>query len=409
MIGTKKIVVSLLLEGNKHEVGELVLSNGKIYFKYLADYLRTGFNLSPFKLPFTGEIVSADKEPFDGLFGVFNDSLPDGWGRLLLDRSLTAKGINIAEITPLDRLAFVGSTGMGALVYEPEIEQEKNTGNLPELDILAKEMDLVLQGTSSEIIEELFLLGGSSGGARPKIFVGYNPQTEDLVHGTNDIPEAYEDWLIKFPSSADNPEIAAIEYAYHQMALLAGINMSECKLFKGKSGKVYFGTKRFDREAGKRLHIHTASGIMHDNFKMSSMDYGHLMDCAFRLEKHVKAYEKVFRLAAFNVYAHNQDDHSKNFSFLMNAKGEWQFAPAYDLTFSYTGYGFHSTMVAGESQNPGRNDLMKLAGHFGVKNAGTIIEEVQEAIRGWKTIAKECEVSKINIQNIQKTQDKLID
>ncbi len=409
MTGARKIFVSLSLEGNKYEVGELVLSNGKIYFKYRTDYLRNGFNLSPIKLPFTTEIVSADREPFNGLFGVFNDSLPDGWGRLLLDRSLSAKGINIAEITPLDRLAFVGSTGMGALVYEPGIEQGENSGTIPELDVLAQEMNQVLQGTSSEIIEELFLLGGSSGGARPKIFVGYNPHTEDLVHGTNNLPESYEDWLIKFPSSSDNPEIASIEYAYHQMALKAGITMSECRLFKGRSEKVYFGTKRFDREDGKRLHTHTASGIMHDNFRTSTMDYGHLMDCAFRLEKHVKAYEKVFRLAAFNVYAHNQDDHSKNFSFLMNAKGEWKFAPAYDLTFSYTGYGFHSTTVAGESQNPGRKDLMKLADHFGLKNAGTIIEEVQDAIRGWKTIAKECGVSKINIQNIQKTLDKLID
>lgn len=409
MIGTRKIIVSLLLERNKYEVGELVLSNGKIYFKYRADYLRNGFNLSPLKLSFTGEIVSADREPFDGLFGVFNDSLPDGWGRLLLDRSLTAKGINIADITPLDRLAFVGSTGMGALVYEPEIEQDKNTGKLPGLDILAKEMIHVLQGTSSEIIEELFLLGGSSGGTRPKIFVGYNPHTEDMVNGTNNIPEGYEDWLVKFPSSSDNPEIATIEYAYHQMALQAGITMSKCRLFKGRSGKVYFGTKRFDREAGKRLHIQTASGIMHDNFRMSTMDYGHLMDCAFRLEKHVKAYEKVFRLAAFNVYAHNQDDHSKNFSFLMNAKGEWLFAPAYDLTFSYTGYGFHSTMIAGESQNPGRKDLMKLADHFGVRNAATIIEEVQEAIHSWKTVARDSGVSKMNIQNIQKALDKLSD
>ena len=144
------------------------------------------------------------------------------------------------------------------------------------------------------------------------------------------------------------------------MAVTAGIEMSECKLFKGKSGQHYFGTKRFDRINNRRIHVHTASGLMHDNFRASTMDYGHLMDYAFLLEKHVKAYEKVFRLAAFNVFAHNLDDHSKNFSFLMNNKGEWQFAPAYDLTYSYSSYGFHSTMVAGESQNPGAKHLMKL-------------------------------------------------
>ncbi|MCY1721680.1 type II toxin-antitoxin system HipA family toxin [Prolixibacteraceae bacterium Z1-6] len=409
MPAIKKITVSLLLEGDIAEVGELVLSDSKIYFRYNADFLKNGLNLSPIKLPFTNDILSADKEPFDGLFGVFNDSLPDGWGRLLLDRSLASKGIDIARITPLDRLAFVGSTGMGALTYKPEIEPAEDTGLIPELDILAYEMNQILQGTSSDIIEELFILGGSSGGARPKVFVGYNPHSNELTHGFNNLPDGYEDWIIKFPSSSDNPEIARIEFAYHKMALQAGIRMSKCRLFEGRSGRVYFGTKRFDRDSGKRLHTHTASGLMHDNFRMSTMDYGHLMDCAFRLEKHVNAYEKVFRLAAFNVYSHNRDDHSKNFSFLMNAKGEWQFATAYDLTFSNSAYGFHSTMIAGESRNPGRKDLLKLADHFGLKKADLIIEEVQYAINQWPSIAKECGISKNNIQNIQNVLNKIID
>ncbi len=407
MIGIKKISVSILLEGNQIEVGELVLSNGKIYFKYHPGYLSNGFDLSPIKLPFMGDIVSADREPFEGLFGVFNDSLPDGWGRLLFDRSLSSKGIDIARITPLDRLAYVGTTGMGALIYKPEFEPDKSIGAIPELDTLATEMNRVLQGTSSDVLEELFVLGRSSGGARPKIFTGYNPLTGDLIHGTDDIPEGYEEWIIKFPSSSDNIEIANIEYAYHKMALLAGIEMSECHLFKGKSGKEYFGTLRFDRNKGKRLHVHTASGIIHDNFKISTMDYGHLMDCAFRLEKHIKAYEKIFRLAVFNVYSHNRDDHSKNFSFLMDSKGNWQFAPAYDLTFSSSSYGFHSTMIAGESQNPGRKELLKLATHFGLKNAAQIIEEVQEAVSQWEAIAGECGVFKENRQGIQKVLDKL--
>jgi serine/threonine-protein kinase HipA len=409
MIGTEKITVSLSLEGQDFDVGELVLSNRKIYFKYNPGFLDKGLNLSPIRLPYTNNIVSAEYEPFEGLFGVFNDSIPDGWGRLLLDRTLTSKGINVADITPLDRLAYVGSGGMGALVYKPEIESGKIDLSGPELDTIALEINQVLEGTSPEIIEKLFIIGGSSGGARPKIFVGYNSQTGKLIHGIGSLPEDYAHWIIKFPSSSDNREIANIEFAYHKMALLAGIEMSECKLFEGKSGRVYFGTKRFDRLGNNRLHMHTASGIMHDNFRMSAMDYGHLMDCAFRLENHVHAYEKILRLAAFNVYAHNRDDHSKNFSFLMNAKGEWQFAPAYDLTFSYSGYGFHSTMVAGESKNPGRKELLKLATLFGIKNATTIIEQVQEAINRWDEMAKESGVSKENRQSIKKILDKLRD
>jgi len=409
MDNINKLFVSLDIEGQKHEVGELVLSENKIYFRYNSDFLYTGLNLSPIKLPFNGEINSTNKEPFDGLYGMFNDSLPDGWGRLLLDRTLSSKGINVTRITPIDRLAYVGSGGMGSLIYHPKIEGNQDLSDKIELDIIANEMNRILQGTSSDIIEELFVLGGSSGGARPKIFVGYNPTSKEIIHGVEVLPDGFENWIIKFPSSSDNPEIAKIEYAYHKMAIKAGIEMSECKLFEGKSGQTYFGTKRFDRIENKRLHVHTASGLMHDNFRASTMDYGHLMDCAFRLEKHVNAYEKVFRLAAFNVFSHNRDDHSKNFSFLMNAKAEWQFAPAYDLTFSYSNYGFHSTMVAGESQNPGRKELMKLATHFGVKNAKAIIEQVQDALDTWEETAKECGVTKENRESTQKAINKLVD
>lgn len=401
MKAINKLFVSLNIEGQKYEVGELIISEQKIYFRYNSDFKSTGLNLSPIKLPFNTEINTCPKEPFDGLFGVFNDSLPDGWGRLLLDRTLSSKGINISRITPLDRLAFVGSGGMGALVYQPEFESSSELSSEIELDTIANEMIQVLQGTSSEIIEELFILGGSSGGARPKIFVAYNPNSEEIIHGNEAPPTGFEDWIIKFASSSDNPEIAKIEYAYHKMALKAGITMNDCKLFKGKSGKLYFGTKRFDRINTQRLHVHTASGLMHDNFRASTMDYGHLMDCAFRLEKHVNAYRKVFRLATFNVFSHNHDDHSKNFSFLMNAKGEWKFAPAYDLTFSYSSYGFHSTMVAGESQKPGEEHLLKLANHFGLKDGKEIIDEVRSAIADWKNIAKKSDISSETTKNIQ--------
>jgi serine/threonine-protein kinase HipA len=186
------------------------------------------------------------------------------------------------------------------------------------------------------------------------------------------------------------------------MATDAGIEMSECQLFKGQSGKAYFGTKRFDRQGNNRLHLQSAAGMMDDNFRLSTLDYGHLMDCAFRLERDVKAYEKVLRLAAFNVFANNRDDHSKNFSFLMDATGKWQLAPAYDLTFSYSGHGFHSTMVAGESAKPTREHLMKLATHFNIKNAATVIDEVQSVIANWKKYAALYGVKSASKKQIQK-------
>lgn len=402
MENIKNILVSLELEGRSYKVGEMVMDNRTIYFRYNTDFLKSRLNISPIKLSYNNEINSAGLEPFDGLYGVFNDSLPDGWGRLLLDRTLASEGVDIQNITPLDRLAYVGDKGMGALCYKPKFDKDVAMSSEIELDMIAQEMSHILKGSESDIIEELFTLGGSSGGARPKIFVGYNSDTNELMHGHHQLTEGFEDWIIKFPLSSDPKEIANVEYAYHKMALEAGLEMSDCKLFTGRSEQTYFGTKRFDRNKGERIHMHTASGLMHDNFRMSTMDYGHLMDSAFQFEKHVKAYEKVLRLAAFNVFAHNRDDHSKNFSFLMDAKGHWSFSPVYDLTFSNSAYGFHSTMVAGESKNLGRKHLLELAKHFGIKKPELILDEVQDAILLWGSIAKECGVSRSTIKTIEK-------
>jgi serine/threonine-protein kinase HipA len=408
MEAINRIKVSLLFDNKPQKVGDLIADAGKIYFKYDLDFLASALEISPFKLPLKEEIVSASPIPFDGLFGVFNDSLPDGWGRLLLDRTLSFRNHSLQQISPLDRLAFIGKKGMGALVYEPEIENENHFYNTLELDYIASEMEHILEGAPSDIIEELFAFGGSSGGARPKLTIGYNPITEQLIHGTPTLPDGYEHWIIKFPASQDFVDAAQVEYAYYLMALSAGIEMTTCKLFQGKSGKFYFGTKRFDRLGDQRLHLQSASGLLHDDFRMSTMDYGHLMDAGFQLEKHVQAYEKVLRLAAFNLYSHNRDDHSKNFSFLMNSAGKWDFAPAYDLTFSCSSRGWHSTSFAGEYQNPTQAHLLELAAIFGLKNPMEIITKVQEVVANWKQYAKNSNVSSYTSTTIEKTTQGLL-
>ena len=398
----KKIYVSIQFDAEEIEVGELVSENKLTYFRYYPSFVKRGLEISPIKLKLNTDINKGNEIPFDGLFGVFFDSLPDGWGKLLLDRTLTARGISIAHLTPLDRLAYVGNQGMGALLYKPEISVEKLADFRIELDEIAHATQQIIAGTASEVLDELFKLGGSSGGARPKILVGYNPTTQHLVNASKELPPGYEHWLIKFPSSSDSSDIANIEYAYYKMAIDTGIEMSACQLFKGSSGKVYFGTKRFDRQGNNRLHLHSAAGMMHDNFRLSVLDYGHLMDCAFQLERDIKAYEKILRLAAFNVFANNRDDHSKNFSFLMDATGTWRLAPAYDLTFSYSGHGMHSTMVAGESAHPTREHLMKLATYFKIKNAHLIIDEVQDVVKNWKKYADLYDVRNNSKNSIQK-------
>lgn len=390
----KKIIVAIQFEDKEIDLGELISEGPSIYFKYYKDFIDRNIEISPIKLKLNDQIHKAERTPFDGLYGVFADSLPDGWGKLLLDRSLIANGIDVSEITPLDRLAYVGKRGLGALTYRPEIVDETGMNIGIQLDEIATASNNVLIGQVSERLDELYNLAGSSGGARPKILVGYNVISKNLITSNNQLPDGYEHWMIKFPSSFDRLDISNIEFAYYKMALDSGIEMSKSELFTGLSGKTYFGTRRFDRHVNERLHLHSAAGIMHDNFRLSNLDYGNLMECAFRLERDVNAYEKILRLAAFNVFANNRDDHSKNFSFLMDSNGNWKVAPAYDLTFSSSGYGMHSTMVAGESANPTKKHLLELAAYFKVKNALSIINQVQEVVSNWKKYADDCGVSR---------------
>ncbi len=397
-----KITVSIDIAGKELQVGELVKEGRGIFFKYYTEFIRSGLQISPFHLPLKDTIYTEPSQIFEGLFGVFYDSLPDGWGRLLLDRTLTAKGILIQDITPLQRLAYVGLKGMGALMYRPQIETSLQDVMQIELDAISREMTTVLQGASSSVIDELYELGGSSGGARPKILVGYDPGTGHLIHGAERLPRGYEDWLIKFPSSNDRTDIAQIEYAYHKMALAAGVFMNPCRLFTSGSGNVFFGTKRFDRTEEGRLHLHSAAGMLNDNFRYSTMDYGNLMDATFRLENDVAGLEKILRIAAFNVFAHNRDDHSKNISYLMDQTGKWQLAPAYDLTYSNSSHGMHSTTIAGEGSAPTKRHLMELAAEFSLKNGAVVIEQVADAVSQWRSYAKDAGVTKSSMELIEK-------
>lgn len=402
----QKLNISLNVENLSFKIGEIVQHNKEYFFKYDDEFLNHKIEISPFKMKSSKGLMKADFSPFEGIFGVFNDSLPDGWGRLLLDRKLISEGKSLSDISLLDRLAYVGKNGMGGLIYEPD--QSHHSDFSIDLDSIYSETLKIHSDVKSEFIEELFEMGGSSGGARPKIFIGYNPKTDQIIQEQLPLPEGFEHWMIKFPTSTDLPEISTIEYIYYQLALACGIEMSQSKLFKSKSGKLFFATKRFDRIENQRLHMHSASGLMHDNFRLSSMDYGHLMDCAFKLEKHYNAYEKMFRLAVFNVLFHNRDDHSKNFSFLMNSAGSWRMSPAYDLTYSNSSHGHHSTSIMGESKNPTSKDLLNLANYFGLKSGKEIIEEILEVSKKWNGLSEDIGLSSSMIKMIHKEINKFV-
>ncbi len=338
--------------------------NRVVAFEYDSEWLNNGFSISPFSLPLIKKVFIPKYDPFDGLFGVFNDSLPDGWGRLLVDRLFLKNKINPAEIDSLNRLAVVQGSGMGALTYKPE-HKFKTENKVSDYDILAQECSKILESQNSNNLDELFFLGGSSGGARPKILTSIND----------------EDWIIKFPSSIDPKNIGEKEYQYSLCAKDCEINMTETRLFPSKICSGYFGIKRFDRENSKKLHMVSASGLLETSHRLPNLDYNTLMKLTLELTRNYQDIEQMFRLMCFNVFAQNRDDHSKNFSFLFDdTKKEWHISPAYDLTYSFSFNGEHATTINGEGKNPTLDDILAVAKNIGLKEnfAKDIALDIQE-------------------------------
>lgn len=383
-------------------VGRLAIRETKIYFEYDRAFIARGLEISPQRLPLQPGLRSFDPVLFEGLPGVFNDSLPDGWGRLLFDRAMRAQGILPGQVSPLDRLAHVGSGGMGALTYEPDIAPELADGAI-DLDLLAGQARDVLEGQADEVLAELIALNGSSAGARPKALIGYNPATGVMIHGRTALPAGFAHWLVKFPNTQDGADAGAVEYVYAQMAKAAGVAMTETELLPARKGAGYFATRRFDRDGASRLHAHTASGILHADHRTPSLDYQDLLALSAIMTRDIREAEKMFRLAAFNVLAHNRDDHAKNFTFLMNPQGEWRLSPAYDLTFSGGPGGEQTTMVMGEGKNPGAEHLVKLGADARLpkKTVQDIIAQTQDALGGWRHLAKMHGVRGANINLIE--------
>ena len=298
----------------ERKVGTLATaSNHLVAFEYEDEWVRNGFSISPFSLPLQkGVFLPKSYDPFEGLFGVFSDSLPDGWGRLLVDRLLLKEKINPAEVDAVNRLAIVGASGMGALTYRPECNLSLTQSELS-LDEIAVECQKIFESNNSDNLDELFKIGGSSGGARPKIFYKLDGQ----------------EWIIKFPSSQDKTDIGVQEYEYSLCARKCGIYMAETRLLESKDYKGFFATKRFDRDGDKRIHMISVSALLETSHRIPNLDYNILMKLILRLTNDYKQVEQMFRLMCFNVFSHNRDDHSKNFSFLYSEdESRWILSPA---------------------------------------------------------------------------------
>ena len=367
-------IKSLQVFYNEKKVGTLALmKNNIVAFEYDNEWINNGFSISPFNLPLKKQVFIPRIDPFDGLYGVFSDSLPDGWGRLLVDRMLNSQNINPRQISQIDRLAIVGETGMGALSYKPEYNLLEEKDCQEDYDSLALSCKKILNTEYSADLDNLFRLGGSSGGARPKILTKIDN----------------EDWIIKFPSSLDDNNIGKLEYLYSICAKKCKIDMPETKLFSSKISSGYFGIKRFDRKklltgAIRKLHMISVSGLLETSHRIPNLDYNDLMQLTLNLTKSFEEVEKLFRLMCFNVFSHNRDDHSKNFSFIYNEDlNKWELSPAYDLTYSYSINGEHATTINGNGVNPSLNDILNVAEKIGLdkKKAEKIAIEIEEIVK----------------------------
>jgi len=362
-------------------VGRLALTpDGVCAFQYDAAFAQNGYSISPLKLPLTPELFIAGPQPFDGGFGVFDDSLPDGWGRLVQDRFLRANGVDPDRLTVLQRLLLIGSDARGALSYElPEDGSHRINNTLPpasspapvsgsEIEALAGRAKLLTtensragESMTNDDFAALYRFSGSSGGARPKAFL--------YMDG--------KEWLVKFHASDDPADIGEIEYRTSLLAKNCGIEMPETRLFEGR----YFGAARFDRTPEGKIHAASAAGLLNADYRIPSLDYTGLLALCRILTRDMAEVEQLFTRMVFNVIIGNRDDHAKNFAFLMNEQGEWRLSPAYDLLPSYGFGGYHTTTANGSSR-PKRADLLAVASAAGVpeKKAGAIIKRIEERI-----------------------------
>lgn len=396
--------LSVMLQGSR--VGELVaIPRQGLFFSYDPAWLAKGFNLAPFHMAFSvNPQRAADPLLFDGLHGAFSDSLPDGWGLLLMDRFFRReRSIERHAIGPLDRLAYMGDRSMGALEYVPMFE----TGSIEEdLDLAAlyEASQMILSGSAEEVITSLRLAGGSPGGARPKAVIGLSPDKRRAVSSFGEMPEGYEHWLIKFRSEGDPRDSGAIEQAYAMMARKAGVEISQSRLFQVETGngvEQFFATQRFDRAAGVKRHMLSAAAILYADFRAPSLDYSDLLRATWAMTRDASEVEKMARLMVFNALAHNHDDHAKNFSFF-GGPGGWKMAPAYDLTFSSTAgrTDEHTTAIAGAGK-PSRKALVEVCSPYSFLEPERYIAQALDALSGWSACCAELEIDKVESAKLQ--------
>jgi len=412
-------VIKVTLWGE--EVAAVLWDNERNFgvLEFFESFIGNGFDIAPLMMPLDdlrrGERIFSfpglNSKTFKGLPGLIADSLPDDYGNSVIDEWFSRRGMAV-QITPLDRLMYIGKRGMGALEYEPVIENGTlNESSVVEIDELVEIAADILNERekfhasmldNKKALIDILKVGTSAGGAKPKAIIAYNETSGEVRSGQVKAPEGYGYWLLKFDGVEggkikDNPAgIGRIEYAYYKMAVDADICMTECRLWNEKD-KSHFMTRRFDRsDSGEKLHVQTLAGIAHfDRDKRFS--YEQLFQVMRQLHLPYFDREQMFRRMVFNVMARNHDDHTKNHSFIMDREGNWSLAPAYDLCYSYSPSGtwtrLHQLSINGKRENFTVEDLYAAARKADVQHPREIIDQIREVVSNWDKYAMDAGVT----------------
>jgi serine/threonine-protein kinase HipA len=406
-------------------VGAVALDPRLAYyvFEYEPAFVRSGIELAPITMP-----LATAHEPFvfpdlpeltyRRLPGMLADALPDDFGNALIDAWMAREGVSKLQITSLDRLAYMGKRGLGALEFKPARgpkASHSSTGidlsDLVESARRAVQGDIGTDAHAQAALAQIIQVGTSAGGARAKAVVAWNPTTHEIRAGQFDVQSGFEHWLIKFDGVGVDERLGVsqdygrIEYAYHLMARAAGITMSDCGLLE-ENGRAHFMTKRFDRDGNAKHHQQTLCGLAHLDYRQKGThDVSQLLLTIDRLQLGYPAMEEAFRRTAFNVMAANCDDHSKNVSFMLREGGAWELTPAYDVTHAYNPQGEwtyqHLMSVNGKFAGISRDDLMAVAERFGVGTAPRVLTQVAAAVSSWPDFARNANVSRSEVKHIR--------
>lgn len=404
-------------------IGAVALKEGDTAarFDYAREFMGSGVEVSPFTMPLSSRVYSFPalaKESFHGLPGLLSDSLPDRYGNALINAWLALQGRPPNDLNPVERLCYVGNRGMGALEFRPSTGPDPDTSHdvdVAELVRLASAvlqeraaLDLSLSEADERGLETILKVGTSAGGARAKALIAWNPATNEIRSGQLELEPPFEHWMLKFDGVSNNRDreladpmgFGRVEMAYHRMAVDCGITMMPCRLYE-EGGRAHFMTRRFDRTAdGKKVHMQSLGGLRHFDFNAAGAHgYEEAIQTIRMLGRGREDVEQMVRRAIFNVVARNQDDHVKNIAFLMDRKGQWSLAPAFDVTWSYNPDGLwtgsHQMSFNGKRDGFSREDV-DAVGEVAFLPRGLarqILDEVLEVVSHWREYARESGVT----------------